>query len=118
MLKLVTLLKRRPGMTKEAFFAHYETRHRLIGEKYLAGRAVRYFRRHLTPLEGTLRDDDPDVVMEIWFRNRADLDACFAALTTGEAAAEIAADEERLFDRARIRSFLVEECESTLPALR
>ncbi len=118
MLKLVTLLTRRPGMSKKAFVDYYETHHRVIGEKYLAGRAVRYFRRHLTPLDGAPRDDDPDVVMEIWFRDRADLDTCFAALAAVEAAAEIAADEERLFDRARIRSFVVEECESELPALQ
>jgi hypothetical protein len=117
MIKLVTLLTRRPGMSKEDFVSYYETRHRLIGEKYLGGRAVRYFRRHLTPLDGAAREGDSDVVMEIWFRTRAELDACFAALTQGEAAAEIAADEEKLFDRTKIRSFLVEECESALPAV-
>lgn len=118
MIKLVTLLTRRPGMSKEAFADYYETHHRVIGEKYLGGHAVRYFRRHLTPLDGVAHGDDPDVVMEIWFRNRAELDACFAALMAPGPAAEIAADEERLFDRTRIRSFLVEERESDLPALR
>ena len=32
-------------------------------------------------------------------------------------AAEIVEDEERLFDRSRIRSYWVEECESVLPAV-
>ena len=35
MIKLVTLLSKKPGMSREAFIAHYETHHRLIGEKYL-----------------------------------------------------------------------------------
>lgn len=117
MIKLVTLLTRRPGLSKAAFFDHYETHHRVIGEKYLGGHAVRYFRRRLTPLDGNARGDDPDVVMEIWFRTRADLDACFVRLMEPGPAAEIAADEERLFNRARIRSFLVEECESELPPI-
>lgn len=118
MLKLITLLTRRPGMSKEAFLDYYETRHRVIGEKYLGGRAVRYFRRHLAPLDGVRREDDPDVVMEIWFEDRESLDKTLAALMEPGPAAEIAADEERLFDRTRIRSFIVEECESALPPLR
>jgi len=40
MIKLVTLLSKKPGMSREAFIAHYETHHRLIGEKYLKGYAA------------------------------------------------------------------------------
>ena len=45
MIKLVTLLTKRPGMAREAFIEHYETHHKKIGEKYLAGYAVKYQRR-------------------------------------------------------------------------
>jgi len=38
-----------------------------------------------------------------------------ALIMTEEARTEIVADEERLFDRAKIRSFVVEEYESALP---
>ena len=42
MIKVVTLLTRKPGMSREAFIEHYETHHRKIGEKYLSGFAVKY----------------------------------------------------------------------------
>ena len=32
MIKVVTLLTRKPGMSREAFIEHYETHHRKIGE--------------------------------------------------------------------------------------
>ena len=41
MIKVVTLLTRKPGMSREAFIEHYETHHRKIGEKYLSGFAVK-----------------------------------------------------------------------------
>jgi hypothetical protein len=115
MIKLVTLLKRRPGMSKDDFQAYYEAHHRLIGEKVLSGYALRYLRRHLTPVDGKTLDHDADVVLEIWFPDQATMDACFAAMADPGVAAEIADDEERLFDRSRIRGYLVEECESALP---
>jgi len=44
------------------------------------------------------------------------MDEAMALLMTDAAQAEIVADEERLFDRAKIQSFVVEEYESTMPA--
>ena len=41
-----------------------------------------------------------------------------AVLSTDEAQAEIAADEERLFDRDLIRSYTVEEYVSEMPAAK
>ena len=49
MFKTVGLLKRRPGMSVEDFRSYYESNHRVIGEKYLTGNAVRYVRRFLDP---------------------------------------------------------------------
>ncbi|MDE2404874.1 MAG: EthD domain-containing protein [Sphingomonadales bacterium] len=113
-ITLVTLLKRRTGMSKANFIAYYEEHHRLIGERVLAGHATRYVRRFLHPLDGEDRDYDADVVMEIDFPDRAALDAFFAAAADPATAALIAADEERLFVRSRIRSFTVEEHASDL----
>ena len=117
MIKLITLLKRRPGMSKADFRAHYENHHRRIGEKVLSGYATRYVRRHLEPIDGETCAFDADVVLEICFPDEATMDACFAAMADPAIAAEIVEDEERLFDRSRIRSYWVEECESVLPAV-
>lgn len=118
MLKFVTLLKRRPGMSRAEFIDYYERHHASIGVKYLRGHAHRYLRRYVQPMPnpvtGALDEPDHDVVMEIWFADRAAFDTAMARLAEPAVAAEIAADEERLFDRAKHRHFFVEEHESAL----
>jgi EthD domain len=112
---VVTLLKRRPGMSKADFIAYYESHHRMIGEKVLGGYATRYVRRFLFPTDCLDQETDADVVMEIDFPDNATRDACFAALCAPDVMAEIVEDEARLFDRGRIRTFSVEEHHSTMP---
>ena len=121
MIKVVTLLTRKPGMSCEAFIEHYETHHRKIGEKYMSGFAVKYQRRYLQSagFRGQEGATLPfDVLMEIWYPDQDTLDAALAVLSTDEAQAEIMADEERLFDRDLIRSYMVEEYESEMPAVQ
>ena len=121
MIKVVTLLTRKPGMSREAFIEHYETHHRKIGEKYLSGFAVKYQRRYLQSagFRGQEGATLPfDVLMEIWYPDQDTLGAALAVLSTDEAQAEIIADEERLFDRDLIRSYTVEEYESEMPAVQ
>lgn len=118
MFKTITLLKRRPGMSMSEFIGYYESTHARIGEKYLRGRATRYVRRYLhpvpNPLTGETIEPEHDVAMEIWFPDRETFETTMAALTLPEPAAEIAADEERLFDRSKNRLCIVEEHESAL----
>lgn len=118
MIKVVTLLTRKPGMSREAFIEHYETHHRIIGEKYLSGFATKYQRRYMRSAGFREQDGDAppfDVLMEIWYPDQEALNGALAVLSTEEAQAEIAADEERLFDRELIRSYTVEEYESEMP---
>ena len=119
MIKVVTLLTRKPGMSREAFIEHYETHHRKIGEKYLGVFAAKYQRRYLQSAGFRDQEGDAppfDVLMEIWYPDQNALNGAMAILSTDEAQAEIAADEERLFDRDLIRSYTVEEYESDMPA--
>ena len=121
MIKVVTLLTRKPGMSREAFIEHYETHHRKIGEKYLSGFAVKYQRRYLQSagFRGHEALMPPfDVLMEIWYPDQDTLDAALAVLSTDEAQAEIIADEEHLFDRDLISSYTVEEYESEMPVVQ
>jgi hypothetical protein len=113
-ITVITLLKRRNGMSKADFIAYYEAHHRLIGEKVLSGYATRYVRRFLHPTDGVDTHEDPDVVMEIDFPDAATRDACFAAMADDAIMAEIVSDEEKLFDRSRIRTFAVELRESEM----
>ena len=120
MIKVVTLLTRKPGMSREAFIEHYETHHRKIGEKYLSGFAVKYQRRYLQSAGFRDQEGDAppfDVLMEIWYPDQDALNGAMAVLSTDDAQAEIVADEERLFNRDLIRSYTVEEYESEMPAI-
>lgn len=114
---VITLLKRREGMSPQDFRAYYESSHRRIGEKVLSGYATRYVRRFLTPADGIDEPFDYDVVMEIDFPDEETRHACFAALGDPETLAMIVEDEEKLFDRSRIRTFTVTESASVMPAV-
>ena len=119
MIKVVTLLTRKPGMSREAFIEHYETHHRKIGEKYLSGFAVKYQRRYLTVAEAANHAPNElpfDVLMEMWFPARPTMDGGMARIASESAQKEFVADEEGLFDRDLIRSYTVEEYESQMPA--
>ena len=117
MVKLVFCVRRKQGMTPEAFKDYYETTHARIGERVLPT-AERYFRRFLTPLGppalGPVLEPVADVITEIWFRDRATCEATMAKLGDPATLAEIVADEEKLFDRTSIRMYAVDERESDL----
>ncbi|MDP3673517.1 MAG: EthD domain-containing protein [Novosphingobium sp.] len=111
---VITLLKRREGMSKPDFVAYYEANHRVIGEQVLRGYATRYVRRFLFPSDGVDSEHDPDVLTEITFPDEATRAACFAAMADPAIMALIVADEDKLFDRSRIKTFEVEERDSEL----
>ncbi|MFB3813337.1 MAG: EthD domain-containing protein [Terriglobales bacterium] len=118
MFKTLWLLKRKEGMSKADFIDYYENKHSKL-VKYAIG-ARHYVRRYVTPLYSApeCADEDLgfDVVMELWFDDRAAFEAAMVNLSRPEIAAEIKADEEKLFDRSRIRAVYVEEHETPLAA--
>ena len=106
-------------MSIEEFREYYETRHRLIGEKYLTGYASRYIRRFMNPLpdrSGNLTDPEYDVILEIWYPDEETFRRCGQSLSQPDVAREIREDEEKLFDmdHRHMRSYLVEEHESDI----
>ncbi len=118
MIKMITLLKKRPGMSANEFQTYYESCHARLGERYVSN-AVKYVRRFVKPMPelyiGKANDPDFDVIMELWFENRTELNKALEVLFRPEVASEIENDEIRLFDREHTRVFVVtEECESQL----
>ena len=115
--KTVCLLKRKPGMSLEDFKAYYETNHKRFGEQYLP-KDARFIRRYMHPVPNPMTGEAPeldyDVIIETWFNSREDWEATMAIYAAPELAAEIAEDEEKLFDRSRINFSIVEEHESDL----
>ena len=117
MIKLIAPMKRRPGMSVAEFREYYETKHRVIGEKYLSGYAVKYQRRFTKPTvdrDGVSREAEFDVFLEIWYPNEAAMLECSKRMRTPEAMAEIRGDEEQLFDTRYMRTYILEESESEL----
>ncbi len=110
MIKFVSLLKRRPGMSFEEFVTYYETRHAVLGAEHLPG-AQHYERRFLRPvphpIDGSLREDY-DCITELWFDDREAMEKSFAHLGEPDIAALFAEDEEKLFDRSRSLCYVVD----------
>ena len=114
MIKVVTLLFKKPGLSKDEFRDYYENHHRQLGEKYLAPHALRYVRRYPILAGDGADDSEFDVMMEVWFENYHAMESAMGEMTTEIAQAELSEDEEKLFDRDRTQSFIVDECESDL----
>lgn len=114
MIKVVTLLFKRPDLSAEEFRDYYESRHRFLGEKYLSPHALKYIRRYPILAGDGAETPGFDVMMEVWFDNYYSMEAAMADMSTEAAQRELAEDEEHLFDRERTQSFIVDECESDL----
>lgn len=120
--KILLLMKRRPGMSVEAFRDYYENRHVPLALKYDGGAMTRYVRRYLEPqpnAELGTNDELPyDVVSELWFEDEAAFRATLHYMTTSVMPDDVVADELNLFDRPTMRIATVIECETDLAAVR
>jgi hypothetical protein len=115
--KILFFMKRRPGMTFEAFQDYYENHHAPLCEKYSSG-VSRYMRRFLTPHPnpetGATEEFQFDVITELWFDDEAIFRGTAEYLSTSLMPDEVVEDEKRLFDRAMTRMATVVERESAL----
>lgn len=99
MINFVCLQKRRKGVSFEQFEHYYENHHAKLANSYLT-KVLHYQRRYLTlAMPGYLEsgDDVPGrygCFTEIWFENRADMEANPAMLTHPDMAKIIIVDEE------------------------
>lgn len=118
--KILLFMKRRPGMSVEAFRDYYENRHVPLCLKY-TGAVNRYVRRFLEPqphAESGRNDELPyDVVTELWFDDEAAWRASVEHIATTVMPDEVVADEMNLFDRSTMRMATVVECETPMPAV-
>lgn len=120
MLKLLLFIKRKDGLSREAFIEHYETAHAPLIARHFGRFMSGYERNYLDPVGPFgLADAGPpsdqargdaaiDVITEIRLRDRAAAEAMFAAAADPQVAAEIAADEATFVDRAAVRMQLAE----------
>ena len=115
--KIVMLMKRRPGMSVEAFREYYEKHHAPLCAGYAQG-MTRYVRRYLDaqphPETGPAGELAYDVITELWFDDKATFKGTLEYLTTSIMPDEVVEDEKQLFDRSSFRIATYVECETEL----
>ena len=114
--KILLFLKRRPGMSVEAFRDYYENRHVKLCEKYISG-LQRYVRRYLdalpNPATGVVEELPFDVITELWYADEAVFRGSVRYLSSGVLPDEVIEDEKKVFDRGKTRMATAIECESS-----
>lgn len=124
-VKIIGILKRKDGLSPEAFLQAYEEVHvpralrliRLNGAPLLAG----YIRNYPLPeaqarVTSSLMDTSFDVMTELWFWTHADYDRFIALRSDPDIARELGEGGEQLFDRTVSWLFLVKEHVSAMKA--
>ncbi|HKT72182.1 MAG TPA: EthD domain-containing protein [Steroidobacteraceae bacterium] len=114
MQRLMVLLKRKPGMTQEAFRRHYEDVHAALGTQFFGGLMVafrRYYPTELKPFPsdwGSLASTAPDpgafdAITVYSFRDEAARREYLRRMNDPAIASVLMRDEERFLDRAACR---------------
>lgn len=117
MIKMISLVPRKEGMSREAFIEHYENRHVPLVTA-LFPLTARYIRNY--PVTENLHyAGSPgvryDAVTEIWYASQSDYQATMADFAKNpEKFRLLAEDEERFCDKPNMVMFLVEEREKEL----
>src|SRR3546814_7544320 len=121
MFKAVCLIRRKPGLSMDAFIDRYENGHAVLCASLIPNMR-RYVRRYVHVADVVLYDGAPaldfDVVTELWFDDRATSYAAMASLAEGEKDATLAADERELVDTPSIRRFILEENDTDVHNIR
>lgn len=111
-VKIIALLKRKPGLSMEDFIHYYETKHAPLVLK-IAPHIMDYRRNYvngdaaMAALGGIAADCD--VITEAWFATKEDFEKFSAAGARPENRDIIIRDELNFLDRSSIRLFVVEE---------
>jgi len=105
MIKAISFITRKPGLSREEFARHYEEVHAPLAMKHFPFK--RYVRNYVT---GDPDADDRgfDCITEVWFETMEDCQAA-AEFSMSEDYTVISEDEEKFMDRSRIVAFLVDE---------
>jgi uncharacterized protein (TIGR02118 family) len=108
MIKLIAFLKRKPGMTREAFYEHWEQRHAplIAGTPELARHIVRYEQHRRTSVADWMGTDDYDGITVQWMESAAAFEAFIAEPTYAEL---IAPDEQSFLDTDALVWMITEE---------
>jgi hypothetical protein len=121
MIKLVSLIAKKPGITREQFIDHYEKNHSPMSIR-LMPQIAKYVRNYPTVTENLhyagmkhVPTVPYDCITEHWFKDRAAYDDMMNQFRTNpEKYRAFEEDEERFLDKTKMVMFLVEEHESKI----
>lgn len=116
MERVFILLKRKPGMSFEAFRDHYENSHAKLGEKFF-GHLFASYRRNYVPQgrrfsDGAMVENAYDCVTELVFREEGGHEELIRIATQPEVHAVLVEDEAKFLDRAVCANAPAEPIES------
>lgn len=109
MIKLIAMIKRKAGLSRQEFIDYYEGTHVPFVTRASGAFFIDYKRNYICEELTGSGSDDFDVVTEVWIKDRAALDGLLAMMTESPWARELAIDEDRFVDRASMRMFVTEE---------
>ncbi len=126
MITMIALVKKKPGMSDEAFRAHYESVHAQTVH-YIEHLVVDYQRNY--PIKGFGYDLEKgievsrsvsapppkfDCITKLTFRDHAALEAAQSVLADPRIKAEVEADEENFLDRGATEFYVCDQSVSQL----
>ena len=111
MIKNIALLKRKAGLTREQFIAHYENVHVPLIRDQQGPSLIKYTRSYLIPGQQVAGPavEGVDVVTECYYADEAGRDEAMRRLMEPEATRVRSADEASFLDTAWIQVFFVDE---------
>jgi hypothetical protein len=121
MIKVIFLLKRKPGITHEQFKDHYEKSHSRLAQKHFGHLMTRYVRNYVSEARGSRSlgtkpfDFGYDCVAEWILPNEEALNKIWRVFSDPAIGKEFYDDEERFLDRAatvQIRSREDDVCDT------
>jgi len=124
-MKLIVLIKRKPGLSKEEFRNHYEGIHANLALQFIRPYLIDYRRSYPTSafsyFDTVERSQgkvvprfDYDCVTEMWFENQTRMEEMFALLSTDNVRRAIAEDEERFIDPQSVVVITCDESRSRI----
>jgi hypothetical protein len=126
MIKLVFLIRRKPGMSPHAFREHYETIHADLALTYIRPYLIDYRRSYpqagsnfldavSSGLDIAARAETPyDAITEMWLVDRGAMDAMFKTLADPDVRTVLGEDEARFIDLPSVKMLECVEARSAL----
>jgi len=121
MLKFVSLLKRKAGLTHQEFVDYYENQHAPLSLSFW-GEHIQGYCRNFVDAEKVSHSNpnsvapDFDVITEFWFLTRESYETARKIMQQPDVAEVIRNDERAFLDKSVVRSYLVEERISDISA--